>query len=484
MKRAKKPVFFIVALLILLFTYASIFGIQGKNGDNTVTYIKGVNDIRWGIDINGGVEATFSPVTNTKPTNTQMDSAESIIKQRLIGQNITDYEVYKDYNHSRIIVRFPWKNGETNFDPQKSIEELAATAQVTFREGKEYTTQSTGSDGQPVYKTPKGVTASDVILQGSDIVSAKPEMTTDSTTNKSTYVVSLKLSSAGTTKFAAATQKFLNQTISIWMDDTMISYPTVQSVISNGECQIDGGTNGFTAAEASSLANKINAGALPFKLEATNSNTISPTLGKSSLKAMLYAGVIAFALVAVFMLLVFRLPGFVAILSLLGQIALSFAAVSGFFSFQNSFTLTLPGIAGIILSIGMGVDANIITATRIKEELWTGKTLDSAISKGDDNSFWAIFDGNITVIIVAVILMLVFGPQNILSFWFGASTTGSIYSFGYTLLVGIIGNFLFGVVTTRLMTKSLSGFRFARSKWLYGGPSESANPALDGGAAK
>jgi preprotein translocase subunit SecD len=482
MKRAKKPVFFIVALLILFFTYASIFGIKGKNGDNTVTYIKGVNDIRWGIDINGGVEATFSPVTNTKPTNTQMDSAESIIKQRLISQNITDYEVYKDYNHSRIIVRFPWKNDEKNFDPQKSIEELAATAQVTFREGKEYTTESTGSDGQPVYKTPKGVTASDIILQGSEIVSAKPQMISED--GRTTYVVELKLSKTGATKFAAATEKFLNQTISIWMDDTMISWPTVQTVISNGECQIDGGSNGFTAAEASALANKINAGALPFKLEVTNSNTISPTLGKSSLQAMLYAGLIAFALIMVFMLFVFRLPGFVAIISLLGQIALSFAAVSGFFPFQNSFTLTLPGIAGIILSIGMGVDANIITATRIKEELWTGKTLDSAISKGDDNSFWAIFDGNITVIIVAVILMLVFGPQNILSFRFGASTTGSIYSFGYTLLIGIIGNFLFGVVTTRMMTKSLSGFRFARNKRLYGGPAESAIPSLDGGAAK
>ena len=484
MKRAKKPVFFIVALLILFFTYASVFGIKGKNGDNTVTYIKGVSDIRWGIDINGGVEATFSPVTNTKPTNTQMDSAESIIKQRLIGENITDYEVYKDYNHSRIIVRFPWKNDEKNFDPQKSIEELAATAQVTFREGKEYTTESTGSDGQPVYKTPKGATASDIILQGNEIISAKPEMTQDSNTGKSTYVVSLKLSPAGATKFAAATQKFLNQTISIWMDDTMISYPTVQSVITNGECQIDGGSAGFTAADASALANKINAGALPFKLQVTNSNTISPMLGKSSLQAMLYAGLIAFGLIAVFMLVVFRLPGLVAVISLLGQTALSFAAVSGFFPFQNSFTLTLPGIAGIILSIGMGVDANIITATRIKEELWTGKTLDSAISKGDDNSFWAIFDGNITVIIVAVILMLVFGPQNILSFWFGASTTGSIYSFGYTLLIGIIGNFLFGVVTTRMMTRSLSGFRFARDKRLYGGPAEPANPSLDGGSAE
>lgn len=466
MKRVPKPVFFIVALLILLFTYASTVGIKSKNGDNTVTYVKGLNDIRWGIDINGGVEATFSPVTSTKATNKQMDSAESIIKQRLIGQNITDYEVYTDYNHDRIIVRFPWKNDETNFDPQSAIEELAATAQVTFREGKDYTTETTGSDGNPVYKTPKGTTASSIILQGSDIQSASPEMRTDQTTGKSSYVVSLQLSSSGTQKFAAATQRLKGQIISIWMDDVMISYPTVDEVISDGKCQIEGS---FTAAEASALANKINAGALPFKLSITDSNTISPVLGKSSLNAMALAGVIAFILVSLFMLFVFRLPGLIAVISLLGQMALSFAAVSGFFPFINSFTLTLPGIAGIILSIGMGVDANIITATRIKEELWAGKTLDVAISKGDENSFSAIFDGNITVIIVALILMLVFGPTNILSMIFGASTTGSIYSFGYTLLIGIIGNFLFGVVTTRLMTKSISGFRFARNKRLYGG---------------
>ena len=129
-----------------------------------------------------------------------------------------------------------------------------------------------------------------------------------------------------------------------------------------------------------------------------------------------------------------------------------------------SFTLTLPGIAGVILSIGMGVDANIITNERIKEELRAGKTLDGAIRTGSKTSFAAIFDGNITVIIVAVILMLVFGPSNILSGIFGASTTGTIYSFGYTLLVGVIGNFLMGVTASRLMLSSLSGYKFMRKK--------------------
>ena len=469
MKRVAKPVFFIVALLILFLTYTATFGIKGQNGDNSTTYIKGVSDIRWGIDIHGGVEATFSPETKTKATKEQIDSAKAIIEVRMTSKSITDYELYTDYNNDRIIVRFPWKSDEKTFDPESAIQELSATALLTFREGEEYTTETTGSDGLPVYKTPKGVTATNIILQGNDIKSAKSEMTQDSQTGKTGYEVSLKLNDSGTAKFAAATEKMKGQVISIWMDDVRVSHPTVDAVITDGNCVINGT---FTPTEASTLANQINAGALPFKLTTTSFSTVSPTLGSSALSAMLIAGCIAFALICIFMLLVFRLPGFIAIIALLGQIGLSFAAVSGYFPFASSFTMTLPGIAGIILSIGMGVDANIITASRIKEELWAGKTLDGAIQKGDDNSFWAIFDGNITVVIVALILMGVFGPTNILSMLFGASTTGSIYSFGYTLLIGIIGNFVFGVTATRLMTKSIAGFKFARSKWLYGGAAE------------
>ena len=145
--------------------------------------------------------------------------------------------------------------------------------------------------------------------------------------------------------------------------------------------------------------------------------------------------------------------------------------------FLNSFTLTLPGIAGIILSIGMGVDANIITAERIKEEILAGKTIDGAIERGSKSSFWAIFDGNVTVIIVSIVLMGVFGPPN--SFWgtilkpvlmwFPVSTTGSIYSFGYTLFAGIVFNFLMGVTASRLMLKSITRFKCMRKPWLLGG---------------
>lgn len=466
MKRVKKPVFFVVALLILALVYTSLFGVYGQNGDFKLTYIKGAGDIRWGIDIRGGVEATFSPEDGVEATTDQLNAAKEIIETRMVSNNITDYELYTDPTNNRIIVRFPWKSDEEDFDPEAAIDELAATAQLTFREGMEYETSEYADDGSLVYKTPTGTTAENIILEGSDVVSAEPAMTQNQETGENQYVVSLKLSDEGKEKFAEATSRLVGKTISIWMDDVMISYPTVNEAITNGECTI---TGDFTSEEATQLASKIQAGALPFALQVSSFSSMPPTLGTQALNAMMLAGILAFVVISVLMIVLFRLPGVVAVISLAGQVGLCMAAISGYFPFLNSYTTTLPGLAGIVLSIGMGVDANVISASRIREELRNGKSLDGALKLGFSESFWAIFDGNITTLIVAVMLMGVFGPSNILSIIFGESTTGAIFSFGFTLLVGIIGNFIMGMTATRLMTLSLAGFKGLHKKWLFGG---------------
>lgn len=466
MKRVKKPVFFVVLLLIVALVVTSLFGVYGQNGDFKVTYIKGAGDIRWGIDIRGGVEATFSPADGVEATTEQLNAAKEIIETRMVSNSITDYEIYTDPTNNRIIVRFPWRSDEENFDPEEAINELAATAQLTFREGNEYESTEYGEDGNIVYRTPSVTTAENVILEGSDIVSATPQMTQDESTGEYQYVVALQLSEDGTEKFAEATSEMVGSTISIWMDDVMLSAPTVQEAITNGECSI---TGDFTSEEATQLANQIQAGALPFALQVSSYSSMPPTLGSQALDAMLLAGIIAFVVISVLMIGIFRLPGVVAVISLAGQVGLCFAAISGYFPFLNSYTTTLPGLAGIVLSIGMGVDANVISASRIREELRNGKTLDGALKLGFSESFWAIFDGNITTLIVAVMLMGVFGPSNILSIIFGESTTGAIFSFGFTLLVGIIGNFIMGMTATRLMTLSLAGFKGLHKKWLFGG---------------
>lgn len=467
MKRVGKPVFFIVAILIIVFTTLSITGISTKYADIETTIIKGVNQIRWGIDIRGGVDVTFTPPEGIEATEEQLDAAAQVMKQRLVTLNITDYEVYTDDSTDRIIVRFPWKAGEEDFDAENAIQELGDTAVLTFREGNEV--DSTGA--------PTGVTAENIILEGADVEQAEAVyMATDEQGTNYEWIVTLKLYDSGKDKFAEATTNLApsNGVISIWMDDEMISYPTVNDPITDGEATISGN---FDMESAQELANKINGGALPFKLETENYSTINPTLGVGARNAMVLSGIIAFVLICIYISFLYKLPGMVACIALLGQVGGTLAALTGFFPQLNSFTLTIPGIAGMILAIGIGVDANIITAERIKEEINAGKSIDGAIELGYKRAFTAILDGNVTVIIVAIILMGTFGPPNSIFsillkpilFMFPPSTEGAIYSFGYTLLVGVILNFIFGIFASKYMVKSISRIKCFRKAKYYGG---------------
>lgn len=460
MKNVKKPVFFIVFFILALFTVSVFFGLSTQYGDVKTVFIKGTDDIRWGIDIRGGVDVTFTPPDGFDATNEQMDSAKEVITQRLVTLGIADSECYVDYNKDRIIVRFPWKVGETDFDPEEAVKELGETALLTFREGYE-----TDAEGKP-----SGVTASNVILEGKEVKNAFA-----SVDDENKYVVGLEFTDEGAKKFAEATARLAGVgQISIWMDDVNISIANVNTAIPDGHATISGN---FTRDEVVSLANKINSGALPFKLVTSSFSTISPTLGMGARDAMVLSGLIAFIIVSIYIIFLYRLPGAVAVIALIGHVAGTLACVTGYFGFMNGTTLTVPGIAGIILSIGMGVDANIITAERIKEEINAGKTLDGAIASGYKRAFTAIFDGNVTVIIVAVILMGAFGPPdsifakllNWVFFMFGPSTAGTIYSFGFTLLVGVVLNFIMGVTASRLMLASISKFKAFRNPALYGG---------------
>ncbi len=449
--RITKPVFFIVAILILVFTYLSTMGVSTRYGDTETHIIWGIDDIRWGIDIRGGVNVSFGVpadyAAENEITQNDLDAAKSIIETRLIDKNVNDYEVYVDNTTNTIIVRFPWQADDTDFDPEAAVKEIGETALLTFREGYEV-----DESGLPTGQT------ENIVLQGTDVDQAY--VSYDQDTNQ--YVVALDLTDAGADAFAEATGRLVGQQISIWMDDICISAPNVSQKITGGHAVIT--SPDYSDYEpAVDLANKINGGSLPFKLEIENLSTISPILGMGARDAMALAGLIAFAVIAVFMIAYYRLTGFVAVIALIGQIAGMFAATTGFFSFNDASTLTIPGIAGIILSIGMGVDANVISAERIREELRAGRTIDGALSNGFERGFGAILDGNVTVIIVAVILMAVFGN------WFGVTTDATIFSFGFTLLAGIVMNFLMGCWATRLMTVSLSKFKIFRKPWLYGG---------------
>ena len=450
-RKGKSWPLFVVAILIVLFSLTAILGVSYTYGDTKNVYVKGASDIRFGIDIRGGVDVTFMPAGDVDATDEQMAAAKTVIEDRLVGLGITDYESYVDNNKDRIIVRFPWKSDEADFNPQTAIDEIGTTAKMVFRKGS----SATGEE----------------ILSGDDVASANAAYN-----ETEGWVVQLKFNSNGASAFATATTELAanNGTISIWLDDSNISTATVNEAITGGEAIIKGN---FDQDSASTLANQINSGSLPFALSAESYSTISPSLGAKSLDVMVQAGIIAFILVAIMMICRYRLPGTIAVISLLGQVAATLAVVSGYFTVFPGSTLTLPGIAGIILGIGMGVDANVITAERIKEELSKNKTLDGAVKSGFKMGLTPIIDGNVTIVIVAAILMGAFGPTdgfwakvfNPIFFWFGPSTAGTIYSFGFTLLTSVLLNFVFGVWATRVMIRGAVNFKPLRKAWLFGG---------------
>ena len=449
-KRIGKPVFFVAFVLIIAFALTTVFGVATYNGDIKHTWVHSLEDIRLGIDIQGGVDVTFEPDDGVEATDEQMDAALQVIKLRLTNLGINDSETYVDYNNDRIIVRFPWQSGEENFDPAAAVNELGQMSELTFRYGSDI--------------------SGEVILTGSSVDTATPGY--DQQNDQ--WVVQLKLNDSGKEAFATATttQAANSGYISIWMDETCISNATVNEAITSGEAVISGS---FTSETAKQLADQITSGALPFSLHSTSTKTLSPTLGSGALRAMVLSGLIALAFICVYMLVLYRLPGFVAVIGLIGQVAGMLAAVSGWFGFLPSSTLTIPGIAGIILSVGMGVDCNIITAERIKEELARGKSVESSLKAGYANAFSAILDGNLTLAIVALILMGAFGTDNAVTKllnatifrFFGATTEGFIYSFGFTLIMGVILNFIMGVFAARLMTFSLAKFKAFQKPELF-----------------
>jgi protein-export membrane protein SecD len=415
----QKPLFFIVLAIAILMVYTAVFGINVPVG-NSKLVVLGSPDMRFGIDIRGGVDAAFEPVgLDRKPTLSELEAARAIIELRLDSKNIMDRDVTIDKENGYIIVRFPWKATETKFDPAAAILELGETAELTFTDIDQ-----------------------NLLVKGEHVKSSSPAKDPE-TPGK--YIVTLNFDEEGAKLFSAATKKLVGKDICIYMDNQLVQRAMVKTQITSGEAYING-MDSYD--EAKALSDKINSGALPFSMTAKNYSTISPTLGSGALNIMVQAGFIAFLIICVLLILYYRLPGFVACISLMIQIAGQVLSLS-----IPQMTLTLTGIAGIILSIGMGVDANVIISERINEEIKSGKSVTSAISSGFKEAFSSVFDGNVTVLIVAFILMTL--------------GSGSLLSFGYTLFFGIVFNFVAGVAASRLMILSLSSFKFLRKPSLY-----------------
>ncbi len=377
--------------------------------------------IRQGLDLVGGSVITYEAQTETA-TEEQMQSVENVLRNRLDALGYNEATTSRQ-GEKKIRIEIPAIQ-----DPQEAVNTLGQTAVLTFKD----------SDGNTV-------------LVADDVDSATAAYGPVDDTQVSVHYVKLKLKSSGVDKFyqatqAAATKAQGSNYIAIMLDENVISQPTVKEAINSQDCIISGG---FTdAAETGELAALINSGNLPFSIKDVELSSIGPTLGEEALSTSLIAAAIGVLLILVFMLVVYRLPGLVADITLLAYIAIVVYIMTLF-----RINLSLAGIAGIILSIGMAVDANVIIFERIKEELKLGKTVKTSVTSGFNRAFLAIIDANITTIIAAVVLYI-----------FG---TGTIQGFAVTLAIGTVVSMFTAIFVTKYLLNLVVDLKIKNIAW-YG----------------
>ena len=387
----------LIAVIFLVGGYTVMFGIGGYGN---------AKNIILGLDVRGGVSITYE-VADDDFSLADFEDTKSKLESRAQALS-TEAEVYQE-GEKRIVVNIP---GET--DAEATLNKLGQPGSISF-----VTYESDGTEK--------------VWLDGEDIQSAVARETMADLTSKIDYQVQLSMTSAGAQKFAEATAQNIDKPIYIVYDGEVISAPTVRDAITGGEAVIE---NIGDQEEAEYLATMIRIGNLKLNLDTISHKTVGAKLGAEALSKSITAGLIGLLLICIFMIIIYRIPGIVASFALLFYTVLVLLCLNGF-----NLTLTLPGIAGIILGIGMAVDANVIIYTRIREEIADGEPVGAAIKTGFNKANSAIIDGNVTTLIAAIVLM-----------WKGS---GTVQGFAQTLAVGIVVSMITALIVSRIIVTTL-----------------------------
>lgn len=425
MKKENVIKIIISVIVVLAISYLAVFGL--KIGDKQI--IKGAKNINTGLDISGGVSIIYQAKAEAGTVISEEDltKAKTVITKRLEAKNIFDYLVRTDSTSGQINVDIPADINDKSKDPLQAVEGLDKTAKIMF-------------------KDPDG----NVLLEGDDIKDAKySEDATDNTGLPTPHVV-LEFSEEGTKKFGEATGKLVGQAMSIYLDETEIAAPIVNSKIESNTAIITMGQGTYSEkkAQAEEYAMLISSGALPFSLDVISKEYIGPYIGQQALEISVKAGIIALILICIIMICIYRLPGIVSSVSLIAYISIILLVLS-----NTGISITLPGIAGLILSIGMAVDANVIIFERFKEEIKNNTGTKKAFTKSFKNAMSAIIDGNVTTFLVAL-LLYIFG-------------VGTIKGFGIVLVIGTLASLFTSVVVTRFVLQQFIPL-CNKSKFLFG----------------
>lgn len=426
MKKSKGILTLVVTLLVTLgLGYVAIWGIGTEKAG-------AASQIKLGLDLAGGVSITYQVVGDEEPSDEDM--SDTVYKlQKRVETYSTEAQVYRE-GTDRINIEIPGvSDADAILADLGKPGALYFIAPVDSTGNANYSYTGEGETGFTLNKTIEELQADgSIVLSGTDVDSAQGGSAKDSMGN-SQFVVALTFTQEGADAFADATAKALGNTIGIYYDGDFISVPTVQSVITEGQAQITGMES---YEEAEKLASQIRIGGLKLELEELRSNVVGAQLGSEAIRSSLYAGAIGLGLIIIFMIAVYYVPGVASSLALIIYTILTVLCINMF-----ELTLTLPGIAGVILAIGMAVDANVIIFARIREELATGKTVRSAVDIGFKKAMSAIVDGNVTTLIAALVL--------------GLKGSGTVKGFAQTLALGIILSMFTALFVTRWILKAL-----------------------------
>ena len=427
----------LVLVLIAAFAFVAARGIGGAHRGSA-------KNIRLGLDLEGGVSVTYQAYktdstgkrTGEQPTDKDMADTIYKMQKRVETLESTEAAVYQE-GSDRVTIDIPGAS-----DSEEVLKELGKAGALYFILYSDLKTEKGGTPNEGdkvVYDKSK------VLLTGDMIGEATSGSRQQEGTGKTEYGVSIKFAGKGIKKFAKITGEHVGEQLAIVYDEKLVSAPNLKEEISGGECWISGS---FTSESAEQLASTVRIGALPLELENIQGNVVGATLGSQALKSSLFAGVVGLILVIIFMIVMYRISGVAASIALIFYVGAMLLALNGL-----NVTLTLPGIAGIILSIGMAVDANCIIFTRIREELATGKTVASAIDNGFSKAMSAIIDGNVTTLIAALVLYL--------------KGSGTVKGFAMTLGIGIVLSMFTALFITKLLMKAFCALGMTNTS-MYG----------------
>ncbi len=435
MKKKSIVTFCLLVIVAILLNLVAFFGLPGVYRDKFGGMLDSETGIRQGIDLAGGSVITFEAQAEN-PTQDQMDAVKAVYETRLTGAGYTESRISVNEG-GKVTIEIPnggapaaegeETTGTTAADTDEAVELLSQIAKLTFRDAD-----------------------NNVVLNGEDVKSAQSIYGQPNENAPQQYYVTVEFTTEGTKKFSEATEKAAAEAegrniIQIFMDENVVSAPRVQTKIDTSSCVISGD---FTAQDSATLANQINSGNLPFEMKKITQETVGAELGQDALPKSLLAAGIGILLIMLFMIWRYRLPGAVACISLAIYVGLICLAIGVF-----RVNLSLSGIAGIVLSIGMAVDADCIIFERMKEELAIGKSIRASVEAGFSKALSAIIDSNITTIITCVVLYM--------------SGIGTVTGFATTLGIGVVLSMFTAIVITKLLMRNLVNMGISNKKLFY-----------------